>query len=178
MARSRSTTAGTSSRKRTPSRLHPRHAKEAAGFYLGFAAQRHNSVAKLAQSASVARYLWRDAILWLRLQAPARIWRPARPEKSAARYWPAAGGRGRFVNLLVPIEYERMAASPSVLALARGVGFSAFDAVHRQIEQFPCVWYHWMQPTKIAKEEFWRYRRMWQKAPTTSGLRYWNQYVK
>jgi hypothetical protein len=81
-------------------------------------------------------------------------------------------------DLMQDLGYERVAASPSVLALARGVGYSAFDAVHRQIEQFPCIWYHWMQPTKIAKEEFWRYRRLWQKAPTTSGLRYWNQYVK
>src|SRR5436190_16025243 len=84
MARSRSTTAGTSSRKRTPSRLHPCHAKEGAGFYRGFAAQRHNLVAEPAQSAPVTRHLWRDAILWLRLQAPPRIWRPTRPEKSAA----------------------------------------------------------------------------------------------
>lgn len=81
-------------------------------------------------------------------------------------------------DLMQTVGYERAAASPSVLALARGAGLSAYDAVRRQIEQFPCMWYHWMQPTKIAKEEYWRNRRMWQKAPATSGLRNWNQYLK
>jgi hypothetical protein len=81
-------------------------------------------------------------------------------------------------ELMQTLGYERAAGSPSVLAIARGVGLSAYDAVRRQVEQFPCMWYHWVQPTKIAQEEYWRNWRSWQKAPTTSGMRHWNTYLK
>ena len=81
-------------------------------------------------------------------------------------------------DLMQDLGYERVAASPSVLALARGVSFSVFDAVHRQIEQFSVHLVSLDAAYEDCEEEFWRYRRLWQKAPTTSGLRYWNQYVK
>lgn len=52
-------------------------------------------------------------------------------------------------------DYPRVAQAPSMLAVARGLAFAGFDVIRRRLRQVPGVWYHFMQPTKLAKEEFW-----------------------
>ncbi len=49
---------------------------------------------------------------------------------------------------------------PSASAIAKALSFTAADAVWRRILYFPAVLYRLFRPTKIAREEFWTYRRI------------------
>jgi hypothetical protein len=56
--------------------------------------------------------------------------------------------------------FVRSTAQPALPAIVRGLSFTAFDAIWRRILYFPAVLYRILRPTKIAKEEFWTYRRI------------------
>lgn len=51
--------------------------------------------------------------------------------------------------------YPRVAGAPSIPSVLRGLAFAGFDSIRRRLPQIPGIWYHVMQPTKLAKEEFW-----------------------
>jgi hypothetical protein len=55
--------------------------------------------------------------------------------------------------------YQQAAGAPSTLDIARGRGFAAFDAMRRRLKHLPGIWYYVMQPTKLAREEYWIYGR-------------------
>jgi Sulfotransferase family len=67
--------------------------------------------------------------------------------------------------------YPRVAGAPSMLAVARGLAFAAFDSIRRRLPQIPGVWYHLMQPTKLAKEEFWVHGYLWDRDAKSLGAR-------
>ena len=90
-------------------------------------------------------------------------WREQLTEEEAALIeW--AGGRS-----LGAFEYQATVRPASCIAIARGLAFAALDAVRRRMNYFPAVLYRLLRPTKIAREEFWVYRRIWEKerAPGT-----------
>jgi Sulfotransferase family len=51
--------------------------------------------------------------------------------------------------------YSRVAGEPSIPSVVRGLAFAALDTIRRRLPQIPGAWYHLMQPTRLAKEEFW-----------------------
>lgn len=67
--------------------------------------------------------------------------------------------------------YPRVASAPSILALWHGLAFASFDSIRRRLPQIPGVWYHLMQPTKLAKEEFWAHRYLWDRDAKSVGTR-------
>jgi hypothetical protein len=63
---------------------------------------------------------------------------------------------------------------PTMTAIASGLSFAALDAFWRRMLYFPALFYHFLQPTKISKEEFWIFRRVRkvqrrQRGPNTIG---------
>ena len=71
--------------------------------------------------------------------------------------------------------YHRSAASPSIRAIARGLGWAAFDPVRMQVARFPYLCYYLIRPTNLAAQEYWKYRRVWETTATFSGLPSWNR---
>jgi len=67
--------------------------------------------------------------------------------------------------------YQRVATAPSIPSVARGLAFAGFDSIRRRLPQIPGVWYHLMQPTKLAKEEFWVQRHLWDRGAKSAGTR-------
>ena len=55
--------------------------------------------------------------------------------------------------------YERAHGPAPRLKVARAISFAAIDGIRKQITEFPGIWYHLAQPTKIAREEYWKHRR-------------------
>ena len=47
--------------------------------------------------------------------------------------------------------YPRVTNAPSIPSVARGLAFAALDAIRRRLPQIPGVWYHLMQPTRLAR---------------------------
>jgi|SRR5579862_1138179 len=58
--------------------------------------------------------------------------------------------------------YERSTASTSLTAKARGLTLAAVDSVREQLARVPYRWHRWKQPTELATQEYWRYRRVWE----------------
>jgi hypothetical protein len=67
--------------------------------------------------------------------------------------------------------YARAANAPSTLSMAGGLAFAGFDSIRRRLPQIPGVWYHLMQPTKLAKEEFWVQGHLWDRGAKSAGAR-------
>ncbi|HXI39215.1 MAG TPA: sulfotransferase [Bryobacteraceae bacterium] len=67
--------------------------------------------------------------------------------------------------------YPRVATAVSISSVARGLAFAGFDSIRRRLPQIPGVWYHLMQPTKLAKEEFWVQRHLWDRGAKSAGMR-------
>ena len=65
--------------------------------------------------------------------------------------------------------YARTARAPSTLSVASGLAFAGFDSIRRRLPQIPGVWYHLMQPTKLAKEEFWIQGHLWNRRAKSAG---------
>jgi hypothetical protein len=72
---------------------------------------------------------------------------------------------------LQSLGYARVADAPSIPSVARGLAFAGFDSVRRRLPQILGVWYHLMQPTKLAKEEFWVHRHRWDQDAKSLGAR-------
>jgi hypothetical protein len=56
--------------------------------------------------------------------------------------------------------YQRAQDPPSILCIARGLGFAVFDTARIRLSQLPGIWYHLARPTKLAREESWMRRRV------------------
>jgi len=67
--------------------------------------------------------------------------------------------------------YPRVASAASIPSVARGLAFAGFDGIRRRLPQIPGAWYHLMQPTKLAKEEFWVQRDLWNGGAKSAGAR-------
>ena len=67
--------------------------------------------------------------------------------------------------------YLRVANAPSITSMARGLAFLGFESISRRLPQIPGVWYHLMQPTKLAKEEFWVQGHLWDRGAKSLGAR-------
>ncbi len=68
--------------------------------------------------------------------------------------------------------YQPAGRTPSRLKIASAAAFAALDAVRKQLVEFPGVWYYLMQPTQIAKEEYWKHRRDWQREEVPFSTRW------
>jgi hypothetical protein len=67
--------------------------------------------------------------------------------------------------------YPRVAGAPSILSVAGGLAFAGFGRIRGRPPQIPGVWYHLMQPTKLAKEEFWVQGHPWDQDAKSIGAR-------
>jgi len=61
--------------------------------------------------------------------------------------------------LLESFGYQPTVAGISARTKLQGLSVAALDAVRKQIEHFPSIWYYLAQPTQMAKEEACRHRR-------------------
>ncbi len=66
--------------------------------------------------------------------------------------------------------YEPTSPPPPYPALARAFGFAFVDAVQSRMSHFPAVLYRAFRPTRLAKEEFWVFRRIRQQERESVGL--------
>jgi len=64
--------------------------------------------------------------------------------------------------------YQRALNPPSILTIARGVGFALFDTARTRFTQLPGIWYYLVRPTKLAKEESWTRRGVVKQFPQIS----------
>ena len=58
--------------------------------------------------------------------------------------------------------YDRSAAPIRLTARARGLALAAMDSVREQLLRLPYRWHRWKEPTELATQEYWRYRRVWE----------------
>ncbi len=70
--------------------------------------------------------------------------------------WKLGDGMDRF-------GYPRAERAPSAFQITRGVGVAMFDAVRKQIAEFPGIWYRLAQPSRISAEEYWKHHREWER---------------
>jgi hypothetical protein len=64
--------------------------------------------------------------------------------------------------------YRRVLDPPSIPAIAHGLGLVAADTVRERLTQLPGFWYRLLQPTKLAKEQYWMRRRAVKRAEANS----------
>ena len=57
--------------------------------------------------------------------------------------------------------YSGCAKPRSVAAAIRGLAGAGFDLAREQVVQFPYTWFRLTQPTNLAEQEYWKYRRAW-----------------
>lgn len=57
--------------------------------------------------------------------------------------------------------YDRSTPKTAVTAKLRGLTLAAVDSVREQWLRLPYRWHRWRQPTELAVQEYWRYRRVW-----------------
>jgi len=58
--------------------------------------------------------------------------------------------------------YHRSAGEISIATITRGLAIAALDATRRQAGRLPYLWCSLTQPTKLAAQEYWKYRRAWE----------------
>jgi hypothetical protein len=71
--------------------------------------------------------------------------------------------------------YPHTSAAPTIPAIIRGLARAAFDPLQRLTTQLPYLWFCLLQPTRLAKQEYWKYRNAWEKTATFSDLPSWNE---
>lgn len=58
--------------------------------------------------------------------------------------------------------YHRNAGSITTATITRGMAVAAFDSVRRQVAGLPYLWCSLTQPTRLALQEYRKYRDSWE----------------
>jgi len=64
---------------------------------------------------------------------------------------------------------------PSLATISRGLALAAASSIRGRIAQLPYLWFYLLQPTQLAKQEYWKYRRTWGRTATYFRLESWNE---